>query len=166
MNCSKHPKYNGLRYKKIRCETCDLIHKEVQKSRQFGGLKSLTTADWSFGLGAFLAELSCVMRFGKLPPFFWRQDSQVPQFVKDHYHSVYKVLKSWNYRDPDTFKKVGRVFSYIYTQFAAKDRADKIGHKIVEILSKDVEEQKAPAPVVDIGANEAKKINPWEMLDE
>ena len=167
MNCEKHPNYNGLRWKKLRCSTCDAIYKEVHKKQtQYGNYKSLTTPNWACGLNHLLTEISCLLRFGTLPPYFWRVNAASNIQVRTHFQKTFNLLKGWQSRDPDYFKQISKLFYYLYLQYAQQDQAMKVTAQPTEVAQEIVSEEKAQAPAIDLGFDSPTKINPWEILND
>lgn len=103
MKCDKHPKYMGMKPTKRDCDTCRAIFKKRQETeRSKGGLHaSLTTNGEMFGINHILAEMSCIMLYGKQPPYFWRKDSPAHKKVKDHYKKILLMTKDMKFKKYD-----------------------------------------------------------------
>lgn len=166
MNCEQHPNYNGMRWKKLRCPACDLIYKEVHKKQtEYGNYKSLTTPNWACGLNHLLTEISCILRFGTMPPYFWRVNSGSSQKVREHFQKTFNLLKGWQIRDPNFFKQISKLFYYLYLQYAQQDKSAIVTAQPVEVPQQVVKEEKAPAPAIDLGFGDNKKLDPWEVIN-
>lgn len=115
--CPKHPNYKGMRKTKRDCQACKNIYETAQKAKvkNLGLFPSLTTPGQRFTVEHIIAEMSCIMLYGKQPPYFWRKEAQVPNSIKEHYKKVFFGAKNWGkkyYSKPiygnnpiDVFKK-------------------------------------------------------------
>jgi len=170
--CPKHPSYKGLSETKRDCEHCRLIYKQsldLTKNR-YGKFPSLTTPDQFYGINHIMAEISCLMLYGKQPPYFWRKDSQSLSAVKSHYSKIFMGCKQWNkktYDKPlygnhplDTFKKT---LYYLVSRYEREANIRKNHERIIVIKEEVTKEKPIEKSYFDTGV---KKKNKFQSLKE
>jgi len=148
--CEKHPNYKGIKPTKRDCSGCKAIFSRRQElERAKGGLfPSLTTQGQYFGVPHILAEMSCIMIFGNLPPYFWRKNVAVNPKIKSHYKTVMMGAKKWkfkNYPEPTFGNNPVKVFQkmlwYLVTRYANDEKMRNIHNAVAikkeEVLKKD-----------------------------
>jgi len=151
MKCDKHPSYKGIKKTKRDCPGCDAIYKRRQETeRAKGGLHpSLTTPGQSFGINHILAEMSCLMLYGKLPPLFWRKDADVHPEIKKHYKTILmgtKKMKFKRYETPifgnNPIDSFGKLLWYVAGRYDTDKKMRKITGGTVVSKEEIVEEKK------------------------
>lgn len=168
--CPDHPNYKGIRKSKRDCKICDLIFKSNQEqANKKGTFPSLTTPGKRYYLNHILAEISCIMLFGKLPPMFWTKDSPCSNKVKSHYKKILMGCKSWQaktYTQPvygcHPLDNIKRSLNYLVLRYEKENVARKNYTK--KIITKQEEKSKIDTNFFE--ASKTKKKNLYESLNE
>ncbi len=115
MFCPDHPKYKGImepQGKKKDCETCWSIYKVIaEKTKTY---RSITTPEFPCGLSHIITECGTIMLFGPQPPYFWRKDSEAPEYVKKYFSQTFVMLQKAYKKNKDDFAQLRKWFFIIY----------------------------------------------------
>jgi len=133
MKCPHHPTYQGYKKTKRDCPICQKIWKETQ-GRIGHKYHSITTPKFKCGTMHLLSELSCVMIFGNLPPYFWRKDTPVSSDIKKHYQTTYKQLQQWYNHNNNIFKDFEVIIYNIFVK--PNDKQKQNTQKILSDITK------------------------------
>lgn len=164
--CKDHPNYKGTTWKKNRCPTCDKIFKEIKsQSCKYGEYYSITTPDFKCGLIHLLAEISCVMLYGKLPPFFWRVGGDGTQVIRKHFYTLFSMLKAWQNRNPNALTEIRKILYITFGQYQIRKLANERREEL-KVEEKSIEPIITPAPKVEFVNEEKSKLNPWKIMNE
>lgn len=148
MRCDKHKTYKGLKTTKRDCPECRKLYKIVQKRireelNPSAPYQSITTPDKRVSLPAILAEVSCLMLYGRQPRYFWRNKGT----VASHYTKVLREMLRWKSNKPEYFSTMHAIFYHTYTKFARDRLAEKVSSyqveeskEVVDDLEEDLEE--------------------------
>lgn len=133
MRCTKHKTYKGIKPTKRDCPDCKRLYKQVQaKFREelspTAPYRSITTRDKRVSLPAILAEISCLMLFGRQPPYFWRKKGPVAR----HYDKILREIKHWQKRNKAQFKGIHAIFYHTYTKYYQDILAEELSRRKVE----------------------------------
>lgn len=140
--CVKHATYKGLRKPKRDCPDCLRLYKQVRSAFtgkiRYGGrcYGSVTTPGSKMTSIELLSEISTCMLYGKLPIYFWRQNSAATR----HFKSMIAKLNAWKKRDDLPFGLFDQFMFHIYTQFCQEKVASEIKRKIEVKQENNLEE--------------------------
>ena len=150
MKCEKHPSYKGVKPTKRDCVVCKAIFKKRQETeRAKGGLHaSLTTPGQLFGINHILAEMSCIMLYGKQPAYFWRKDSTTHKDIKKHYKTILLGTKKMKFKQYDTpifgnnpIASFGKLMWYVAGRYDTDAKMRKIHGGTVQTKEEVIEEK-------------------------
>lgn len=143
MRCSKHPNYKGYKKTKRACAECDKVYQYMQKKLgKYRRYSSLTTKDLKCDIVHLLSEMSCLMLFGPLPPYFWRKGSNVPQKVKKHFGKTFKNLLVWRKNKPDMFDALKIILNVVYIRYVKRDLHQEGEVEIIEETKETIDSSK------------------------
>lgn len=168
MRCEKHPNYKGKKPTKRDCPTCKALREKVLETKNkgkkdfFQDFISLTTPGLKVSSFHILAEVSCLMLFGKLPPYFWRQGTNCSQKIRDHY----KQKMSYLFRQRKIRGDVIRELDSLLWLTWAKDLENAAADKVRSIENNVVKDDEKPATEINPEAQvRQRKKNIWEELN-
>jgi hypothetical protein len=150
MKCEKHPNYKGVKPTKRDCVVCKAIfQKRRETERAKGGLHaSLTTPGQLFGINHILAEMSCIMIYGRQPAYFWRKDSETPREIKQHYKTILLGTKKMKFKKYDTpifgnnpIESFGKLMWYVAGRYDTDAKMRKI-HGATVIPKEEIVKEK------------------------
>ena len=165
MRCNKHPNYKGLRPTKRDCKTCKALREKVLqvKKKSFDDFESLTTPGFRTSSFHILAEVSCIMLFGKLPPYFWRKSTKCSQKIKDHYQKKMSYLFNEKKRRPEDIKQLCSLLWLVWAKDLVKKNAENIRDQ--EIVEDIKEKENIDRAEINDAPIRERKANIWDVLD-
>lgn len=152
LQCEKHKKYQGLRETDRDCPGCQKLYRTVQRTiretfNPSQPYQSLTTRGKRFGMLGFLAELSCVMLYSPLPPYFWKRNNKAAR----HFKTEILKLQKWKQRDGRVFESIHAVLYHTYTQYFERILAQRVRNKPITpgrvVVREDYEDEEDEEPV-------------------
>lgn len=168
--CPKHPNYKGIRETKRDCKRCAIIYKNKSNSiDKIGKFPSLTTPNKRYSIHHILAEMSCIMIFGKLPPYFWNKNSKCSIKIKNHYKKILMGSIKWSKKSYDRpvygnnpIENIRKSLYYLVTRYELEEKARENHNKVFVKSEEKSEEEKIDKTFFEVN----KKKNKFESLKE